>query len=46
MPDLEDRYFSILIADKIDDSITSLSHSVSITVSSELFRTLGPRVRR
>jgi hypothetical protein len=46
VPDLEDCYLATLIIDKIDDPVTPLSYSVTISVAGELFRTLGPGARR
>jgi hypothetical protein len=43
MSDFENRYLAALVIYKIDDPVTALSHPITIIVSGELFRALGPR---
>src|SRR3970040_2081550 len=42
MSDFEDRYLAAPVINKIDDSVTSLSHPVTVGVPGELFGPLGP----
>jgi hypothetical protein len=40
MPNLEDRYLSMLVIDKIDNAMTVLSYAIAIDVPREFFRIL------